>query len=255
MPVVDNQLAARKKAVRTALFNCLKQTGFDGAYAMAERLLGSKQHSDDFEFVSTLHGEICETVLELKLLEIARKYPKATQGWSYNKSLVLKDRFSFNSDFYTEIDLVLFTSACIYLFECKSYSGDKQLVGNGTLKRTMKTSYKNQVNTCDIYKQSKLHLDTITPWVEEFVLPGKLPFIQMCIFDFSLGTLSDKRTNAAKLELPCLKEATITDFILASTDAVWDLNALRSVSEKLGIFSAKVRDKHLAYVKKLHGKG
>ena len=251
----NEQLAARKKAVRNTLFQCAKKAGVDGACAMAERLLGSKQHHDDFDFVSTLHGEICETVLELKLLETAWKYPKATNGWVYNKSLIVKDRFNVAGGFCTEIDLVLFTHACIYLFECKSYSGDKKLTGSGLLKRTMKASYENQLNTCDVYKQSKLHLDTFTPWVEDFVLPGKIPLIQMCIFDFSLGALSDERSSAAKLELPCLDEGNVADYILASGEVVWDLNALRIVSKKLDAFSAKTRDKHLAYVKNLHGKG
>lgn len=252
MPGNESQLVARKCAVRSALFNCAKKNGFAVAYTLAARLLESRLHGGDFDFVSVLHGEICETVLELKLLEIAMKYPKDTAGWLYNKSLVIKDRHSANCGFCTEIDLVLFTAGCIYLFECKSYSGDKKLVGRGLLRR--KTLYEGQVSSCDIYRQSKLHADTFKPWVVDFVLHGKKPVVQMCIFDFSLGTLSDTRTAAAKKELPCLAEGTVADFVLTRREVVWDLDALRIVSEKLGKLSAKLRDRHLAYVQNLHGK-
>ncbi|MFG6349618.1 MAG: hypothetical protein K1W15_13040, partial [Lachnospiraceae bacterium] len=66
---------------------------------------------------------------------------------------------------------------------------------------------------------------------------------------------SDERSSAAKLELPCLDEGNVADYILAPGEVVWDLNALRIVSKKLDAFSAKTRDRHLAYVKNLHGKG
>ena len=70
-------------------------------------------------FKTDVNGEVCETVLEIGILEFMKRYPKACKEWVLKKGLIVKDIDDPNNGFLTEIDLVLATPQMIYLFECK----------------------------------------------------------------------------------------------------------------------------------------
>lgn len=212
---------------------------------LAQYMLKTGFGKENAKFAFELHGEICETVLEMLLDEVVKKRPEC----SMQKSLVLWNRKNPANGFLTELDWTLFTPECIYLFECKSYSGKKELTGEGILSRENGKSY-------NVYKQSVIHKETLYDWVEPFVLSGKTPLLQMVLFDFSQGEIEDKRSKVAKMELPVLNERTLLPFLEneSKSEKVWNTRALREVGEKLSAKSDELRETHLKYVKKKHGK-
>lgn len=241
-----------KEATRFVLMKKAKENGFNAAYSAAYSTLKSKEQKDNLQFTADVHGEICETVLELRILEFMSKNKEYTKDWRLVKGLILKDRHNLASDFMTETDLFLATPQCLYLFECKSYSGDKVLVKDGLLVRQL--AHEVKPFYCNVYQQSMLHKNVISEWfTDEFLLPGRIPIIQTCMFDFSLGTLVDKRSRAAKIELPCLNINSLIPYLVSQTEEAWDMQALCAVVERLQAVSDKCRSSHLKYVKSLHG--
>lgn len=239
-----------KEKTHEVLMNCYQQKGCKVTLEAARTMLLSKRHKDDTKFAIALHGELCETVLEILLKDYMKNHPKETVGWSVFRGLILKNRESVKRDFCTEIDLTLFTPACVYLFECKSYAGDKILTGNGVLTRVSEQNGTSQFN---VYRQSVIHRDTMLGWIQDFVLPGKIPLIQMCMFNFSRGSLEDRRSNAAKMEMPCLDESSVVQYVLQLTEPVWNPKCLAIAGGKLEEISKMLQKQHLVYVKGLHG--
>ena len=244
-----------KEATRSFLLKKYHEIGRDSTIALAQEMLKSKEHRDNLQFVADLHGEICECVLEIMLLEFMRKYPDYTKDWQICKGIILKDKSDVTKEFFTEIDLVLMTKTCIYLFECKSYAGDKVLTGAGKLTRSVCINGKENRRSFDVYKQSVLHKEVFYDWLKPFVVRGKEPVIQMCMFDFSLGTLTDRRSRAAKIEMPCLQINSILQYVSQPGETVWDTRYFGQIAEKLQAISDKLRGRHLNYVKGLHGGG
>lgn len=241
-----------KEATREVLLEKYKNIGKNRTIAIAKEMLKSKLHKDDIQFIADFHGEICECVLEILLLDYKREHPELTKDWKICKSVILKDRNGIDRDFLTEIDLLLMTPECFYLFECKSYSGDKVLTGQGTLTRSLMINKKVNKRKCDVYRQSVIHKETCYDWVKSFVLSGREPLLQMCMFDFSLGELVDKRSRASKIEMPCLNETSVIEYVTRPSEVVWDTRYFNKLSEKLQLTSDKLRASHLAYVQKLH---
>lgn len=212
----------------------------------AQYMLKTGRCKDDANFAYELHGEICETVLEMLLEE----YVKAKPECSMQKSLILWNRKRPDNGFLTEIDWTLFAPESVYIFECKSYSGKKTLTGNGLMTRENGKQY-------DVYQQSIIHKETLYDWIEGFVLPGKCPLIQMCMFNFSQGVLDDQRSRSAKIEMPVLDEGNLLSFLKAESSAekVWNVKLLQQAGEKLAKKSESLRKTHLQYVKSKHGGG
>ncbi len=241
-----------KEKTQEVLFRYYNQKGCEQVVKAAHKMMESKHHKDNVNFATTLHGEICETVLEILIKDYIAKNKEKTLGWSCHRSLILKNRERLKRDFSTEIDLTLFTPKCIYLFECKSYSGDKVLTDDGLLTRT--NGYGESLQ-CNVFKQSVIHKETIMSWVQDFVLDGRTPLIQMCMFDFSKGTLTDKRTKTARAELPCLNEHNVIEYLTRPGEIVWNAKCLEIAGVKLEKVSASLQLQHLEYVKQLHGGG
>lgn len=236
-----------KEATRWKMLQNYKEKGAQRAVEIGREMMHSSLYANDIKFKTDLHGEITECILEILIREEMRLNPKA-RNWFWIKSFVLKDRESFQRDFLTEIDFVLFTEQCIYLFECKSYAGNKQLIGNGTIVR-------DKGNSFDVYKQSKLHLQVFENWFNAFTEANKIPVYQMCLFNVSNGDLVDKRTRASRLELPCLGIDNVLTYIHSQTsqDIVWDLNTAAQAAELLKTKQDIWHKDHLRYVTALHG--
>ncbi len=235
-----------KEATRETLLEYRATHSLIDTIQMASRIMLTGHGKDNFQFAADLHGEICETVLELIVSEFVRQGNLSEKGWSYWKGLILKDRTNPKSKFLTEIDFTVFSPKCVYIFECKSYAGNKTLTGEGLLTREDGKQY-------DVFKQSSLHLEALYPWLEGFTLPGKTPVIQMCMFNFSRGVLADRRTKSKQLQMPCLEVATTIEYLSKPGEAVWNTKLLSAVGEKLDKFSKTKSQEHLKYVKGLHG--
>lgn len=230
-----------KDSTRERLLALRDKYGLDVAISVAKSSLTVA--TNDGEFKKQFNGEICETVLEMKIQEIMKEH----SDWFYIKSLVLPDADSTNSEFLTEIDFVLFTPCCVYCIECKSYAGDKELLGAGTIK--LKSGYER-----DVYKQNKMHLEVLDKLISPFSLLEE-PVYQMILFDFSKGECIDKRELQAKKEFPLANETTFEKLLKSRKVKVWDMTGLRSAKMKLEKFSKQAHSKHLAYVKSLHKEG
>lgn len=233
-----------KNATRKVLLDLYKNKGASVAISVARELLTSdvrgKMSSNKIaEFKTAMNGEMGEVVLEILIRDYCAQHPRQTSDWFWSKSLILKDPSS-NTDFLTELDFTLFTPECIYLFECKSYSGDKQLVDNGKLIRS-------NGNSCDVYKQNLLHAKTLDKNLKH--LAAK-PIYRMVMFNFSEGEMKDCRTEQAKFSMPCVTDKDWQSVLITGTP-VWNLKNVKPVISTIEKASKNLRDKHLKYVKSL----
>ena len=116
-----------KNKTNDVLLEFYKTNSYEFTLAVAKKMLESKSYAGKRKFNSDLHGEICETVLEISIMEYMKLYPEKCKDWFYEKGLILKEVNNPDSEFLTELDLVLFTPTQICIFECKSYNSDKTL--------------------------------------------------------------------------------------------------------------------------------
>lgn len=235
-----------KERTSEKLFQLYQEKGSKFAIEVARGVLGTAKPVKD-ERAQHLNGQLCETVLEIKLHEYVKQ---KDLDWIVSKSLVLSDPENRDSDFRTEIDLLLCTRKCMYLFECKSYGGTKCLSGNGVLQSKSSNGVKHKF---DVYKQSSLHLEVAHKIFDRF---SRTPEYQMLMFNFSLGSLEDKRSMRERAEMPCLETDTVIPYLErreAATTENWDLEYIRKALNVLEKDSGRKHLEHLKYVQSLHG--
>lgn len=234
-----------KKTIHKLLLDYYNSKGLVPAIQVARELLKkpviSKTEMSTQELNSIFNGEVCETVLHIMILDFMKNNPTLTKTWRYNNGVILSDLETQSDKFLTEIDALLFTPGCIYIFECKSYAGDKELIGKGII--TRKTG-----NNCDVYSQNSLHLKILNQWLHKF---SKHPCYQMVLFDFSSGKMMDKRAYDAKKELLYVTDKTLYPLLRESRLGVWKPEDIDIISSKFATETDKLRKKHLAYVKSL----
>lgn len=233
-----------KEATRSTLLQLYDRAGLSATVAIARELLTSdvrdKVRNDKVaEFKTEMNGELGEVVLEILIKDYCKTHPAQTKDWVWYKSLILKDPES-NSDFLTEVDFTLATPACIYVFECKSYAGEKKLTGNGMLER-------QNGNNCNVYKQNLLHVQTMGKNLNR---AAKRPMYRMVMFDFSNGDLWDCRAEQAKFAMPCVDENCWEDVLIKGA-SVWNMQLVKPVLDRIAKGSDKLRAKHLTYVKSI----
>lgn len=229
-----------KEFTRDRILQYYKKYGLSVAIEIARKLLGNRINVTA-DMRTSINGEICESVLEITLLEYMKDHPSETKDWCWGKSLILKDPDS-NSDFLTELDFTLFTPECVYVFECKSYAGDKIIRDKGIIERKGKKDF-------DVFKQNLIHLETLDKWIRSF---SETPNYQMVLFDFSNGTSTDIRSKKYKEYLPHVTEKDVL-FLIQKGVPVWDMKYLRRCLDSLEKDSVSLHEKHLKYVKGLHG--
>lgn len=245
-----------KEKTRDNLKLLYERRGYDMAVAVAREILGRNVNKalakapdiDKKVFKTSVNGELGESVLEIAVLEYCKNNPKETKDWFYTKSMILKDPTNPKSEFLTELDFTLFTPECIYLFECKSYSGNKKLVDRGMLLRDCG-------NSCDVFQQSYVHIETLDKNIAGYVEHGCKPNYKMVMFNFSKGDLSDLRDDKAKYFMPCVDECDWQQVLLRGANRVWNLNRLRPAIDKIYSASDKLRAEHLHYVRSRHKGG
>lgn len=241
-----------KDATNEKLLALYKLHGAQSAISVAKAMLESKTHKTDMHFHSHLHGEICETVLEILVLDFFKRYNLPKQGWFYKKGLILKDVNNPGSGYFTELDLTVFTPQKIFAFECKSYGGDKKITDKCMIR-------KKRGGTCDVYDQHEKHFKVLSDQVQPFRIVstdtrGFAPY-QLALFDYALGITQDTRSVENKIIMPCLDDTNVTNIFktVENKPVLWDINRLKKVLDIIDRKSDENRERHLKYVMGLHG--
>lgn len=217
--------------------------GKDATIKIAEEALTSKSRAGkDPRTMALMNGEMCETVLEILLADFGNRTGK---NWCWGRGIILKDPDNPKSKFSTELDHTLFTPECIYIFECKSYSGNNRLYSPGILRRENGKEF-------NVFQQNRLHLEILHKNLGRFTLPGKSPRYKICLFDFSRGTTIDMRPLTERTSMPLVNKQNLLS-IIETGEAVWDMNGLKAARNHLVTVKHKLQESHLEYVISLHG--
>lgn len=198
-----------------------------------------------------IRGEICESLLEIMIIDFIKRN-HLEDSWILSKGIILKDLDNPDSEYLTELDLTLFTPKKIYLFECKSYKGNKILRDPCKLfvEYGKKESFK-----MDVYDQHAKHYKALYKYLNKFKLDVETnvkPF-KIVFFDFSDGIIRDERSDKFKSVFPVKDENTIYSLFktyLKEPDQ-WDMKYVRKVVSLLDENKKKLTSSHLDYVRGL----
>lgn len=200
-----------------------------------------------------IRGEICETVLYVMLNDYITK--NNLKDWRVSKGLIIKDvNKESDHNYFTEVDLTLFTPKCIYSFECKCYKGKKYLKDKGTLFVKRGKSYKEALDVFDQhFKHFKVLFDTVKPGLDKRVDDKNYKAFKLLYFDFSIERTVDKRDAKFKSLFPIINENNL--FSLFSTyderPNYWNMEIVNKVVDIVEKASEKNAKKHLDYVTSL----
>lgn len=239
-----------KNKTNNTLLRYYSENGFESTVRVAYSMLGSKTYSGKGNFHSELHGEICESVLEISILEYIRTHSTKCKNWFYRKGLILKDVENPDSKFLTECDLVLFTPQRILIFECKSYNIEKVIED----KCTIKCKNGKQFN---VFNQNYLHYKVLIKQFGKFSLVNCITntMCHIYLFDFSNGKTTDNRDKKYKLLMPHVTVNNIFS-ILESLNGPsrWDLSYCKRAVDIIDSKKDENTIKHLQYVKDLNNR-
>lgn len=239
-----------KGATNLVLLDYYQRNGITKTMNVAKAMLKAGNHKSNTMFHAHTHGEICETVLEIILQEYIKANKLSEKGWFFKKGLILKDINNPDSPFLTELDLTLFTPKCILIFECKSYGGDKEITDICTIKRKGKKPF-------NVYKQNSLHAKVLYEQFKPFMLVNESTinekYLQLVLFNFSLGEVVDKRTESCKNIMPSVNEESVISLLnkIRSGKDLWNIAALKKAAEIICKHSEDYKKEHLKYVKSL----
>ena len=202
-------MANYKNDTNKILLDYYKAKGKESTISVATKMLELKNHKEDKVFYAHVHGEICETVCEICILDFMKRHQAETKDWILEKGLILKDPESENKRYMTELDLTLFTPFKIFTIECKSYRGNKIFTGKCTVNR-------KNIHPTDVYSQHEKHYKTLIHNFEAFRITTNetLKNAPMLIgyFNFSQGTVTDKRTDKWKRLMPIIDINNIDEY-------------------------------------------
>lgn len=193
---------------------------------------------------SDIKGELAEVAVECHI----REAQKTAVNLAYLKGLC----FAIGSR-TTEIDLLMCTPYCIYLFECKSFSGKKTL--------TDKCFLKGRSSSKDVYEQSKYHLDMLYKHLFPYLRnkDKSQPPFKLVLFEFSSDACEDKRTDANKALVPLLTLADLDSWLDKqlhfSSKPSWDFMPVLDKLKDMNSTSGKTFERHMErMIHKKHGK-
>lgn len=245
-------MSSSKEKTHYHILRAYETYGLETALRFCADLLAlsdTKRLSAGFDKVSTVSGKLCESVLEIMLLDYIKQ--NKLKDWFYVSSLYLRDVVTQNKEFFTEIDMVLFTPQVMFLLECKNYKGFKFLRDKGTLVKPKTTQ------SFDVYAQQAKHLEVFVSIFDVFKLDrSKRNGYQLGLFDYSIGTLEDRREDDWKTILPVVNKDNLYSYLdsFRNRSPKWDMDGVRRAVELLERDKDTTAAKHLAYVKRLHGK-
>lgn len=200
-----------------------------------------------------LRGELAEVILEVLLKDVQSCLKKSGIKSVIFKNMGLVEKRE-NGLYSTELDLVFMTEYRCYLFEVKSYSGDKVLTDECML---------HGKRDIDIYSQSRLHLDLFKGWFESCRIKhinrgtglGRLPSpYKLIFFEYSSGAVEDKRDETWRKIIPYLDVSKFHAFwnneikALSEQSAAlqWDINKSVGTMKKLDSSRQKILDYHVS---------
>ena len=226
-----------KDRTHDTILRCYKQYGLGKTLDIAKIMLKDMRYDNKDSFRSTIHGELCESVLEIAIQDWARK---TRTECVYQKGLIVEDR-----DFITEIDLVVCTKKQLFVFECKSYNCDKVL-------KDICQIQKGDYGIYDAYSQNRAHFVALFPQIQHCLKSRESNPVTLALFDFSIGSLKDERSTEGKRRMPVYTADTIGRSMQRGRSAVWDLDAMDRELNYLARESEGKREKHLNYVRRMH---
>lgn len=240
-----------KSSTHDILLEYHKKFGREKTIQIAHAMLESNTHKKEGHFLSHVHGEICETVLEMCIIDFIREYNLDSKGWFYSVGLILKDVNNPGNGYFTELDLTLFTPQKIFAFECKSYGGDKRITDKCTIR-------KKKGGTFDVYDQHEKHFKVLADQMQPFRIAslktrGYAPY-QLVLFDYALGKTEDTRDNSCKVLMPCIDETNVFNLLKTAFDkpVQWDIARVKRAVDIINKHNKENTEKHLKYVQELH---
>lgn len=201
-----------------------------------------------------MRGEICEVVLYVMLNDYIKK--NNLKDWRISKGLILKDvNREKDHNYYTEVDLTLFTPKCIYSFECKCYKGEKYLADRGTLFVKRGKSYKKALDVFDQhYKHFKVLYDNVKVGMDKSVDDKKYKSFKLLYFDFSTERTQDKRDAKYKSLFPIINENNLFSLFKTYDDRpnYWNMPIVNKVVNIIEKNKESNTKNHLEYVSNLN---
>lgn len=242
-----------KQNTNEKLLKYYSENGFDKTVLTAKQMYKVNLKNANPQFRINLNGEICETILEIGILEFMKRNRKTCKDWVLKKGLILKDVDNPDADFSTEIDLILATPMVVYIFECKSYSGNKVLKDKCTLVTDNRTF--------DVFQQNLLHANVFLKQFRPYLRKSVKRFpLQLALFVMANGSIVDDREKKYKDLMPVVEIENLFHFLSRSlvssaggTGEIWNMKYVSKALNKIEQHSLKRRKEHLDYVKRLHG--
>lgn len=238
--------ATLNNRTRDALMQIFQTQGLVAADEKVRELLKQCESWKDRQHErGIIKGELSEIALEYHLLWWMQHVPNLTCV----KSLCIK---SANSKATAEIDILLASPYKIYLFECKSFKGDKVL--------TKECFLKGASSSKDVYEQSRYHLRLLDENIGYCRPPlpthVKTAPYQLVLFELSSNSLEDRRETKWQKAIPALSLSTLDAWLLnefsRTTISQWDYPKLVAALKKLNSTSEKMFDFHM---KKIYKRG
>ena len=238
-----------KKSTYDVLMEYYQHNGFEKTIATAREMLNSSVHRGEKLFFNHVHGEICEVVAMVTIDTFMQQHPEETRDWFVTKGTILRDpRNQGRRNYFTELDVTLFTPQRIYALECKCYGGDKKLQDVCTINR--------KGNRTDVFAQHRKHVEVLMNNIDAARREKGAKGYQLILFDFSAGTLVDERSKENRLLMLCLNEATLPRLLAMNKElpVVWDVKTVKRFMSIIERKKAEMSKEHLKYVTELNGR-
>lgn len=200
-----------------------------------------------------IRGELCECVLTIMMEDFIKKNNLDKKGWFFEKGLILKDLDNPKGEYLTELDFTLFTPKQIYLFECKSYKGDKKFTDECVI--SVKTNKDTWRKKFDVYAQHIKHYKALFKYLKNFIINinSKMKPFKIVCFVFADGEIIDEREDKFKRLFPVLTEKTLYDLFkdYNNRPVYWDIKYVKRAVKIINESKDSLHSEHLDYVTNL----
>lgn len=173
-------------------------------------------------------GELAEVFFYVTAREFFRK--NSCDQWKPYHHLFVPYLSKNDPTQGTEVDLVIASPYTIIMVESKSWNGEKVLTDKCTLVRTCDGK---EINKHDVFSQSAHHSRALMEHIENYALSTK-GIIKNIFFNFSLGSIEDKRVLTNQKLMPMIDENNIISFLSALVKLNkmnWRADALMKIEE------------------------
>lgn len=199
-----------------------------------------------------MRGEVCESVLYVMLKTFIEK--NNLTDWRISKGLILKNVDDYNSSYFTELDITLFTPECVIGFECKSYKGEKYLSDKGTLYLVKKGKSKKVMDVFDQHYKHFMALENNIRCALQPVMHSKYKSYRLVYFDFGDVPTEDRREPNCRALFPIANTDNLFNLFRGYSERpkYWDMKVVNRVVDIIEKASKKNASAHLDYVASLN---